>query len=201
MQTSSINIVFYGPEGSGKSTQASMLGEKLGIPHLVSGDLVRKYAKEDSGLMGDICREALEKGTYVADSEMYVLWKQRLKETDASGGWILDGFPRNLTQAEFLKRKVEKYGKSLAAVFYIEVSEEESTNRLLKRGRKSPDGSLHDSLERIKERLKYYKKGKKAVLNYYQKRGILHTINGERSIDQIHQDILTIVRNIQQQNA
>lgn len=192
----SINLVFYGPEGSGKSTQASMLGKKYNIPHLVSGDLVRKYAKEDKGLMGDICREALDKGIYVADSEMYVLWKQRLKEKDAKGGWILDGFPRNLTQAEFLKRKVEKYGKKVSIVFYIEVSEAESIKRLLKRGRKSPDGSLHDSPERIKERLKYYKKGKKAVLNHYQKRGILHKINGEQSIEKIHQEIVKAVESL-----
>lgn len=197
METKSINLVFYGPEGSGKSTQAGMLSEKLAVPHILSGDLTRKYAKEDKGIIGEICREALDKGIYVADSEMYVMWKQRLKEKDVQGGWILDGFPRNLAQAEFLKRKVEKYGKSLAAVFYIEVSEEESMRRLLKRGRKSPDGSLHDSMERIKERLKFYNKGRKSVLNYYQKRGILHTINGERSVEKIQADIEKIVNDIQ----
>ena len=120
------NLVFYGPEGSGKSTQASMLSQELGIPHILSGDLTRKYAKEDKGIIGEICRDALNKGIYVADSEMYVMWKQRLKEPDVQSGWILDGFPRNLSQAQFLKRKVEKYGKEIAAVFYIEVSEDES---------------------------------------------------------------------------
>ena len=174
------NLVFYGPEGSGKSTQASMLSKELGIPHILSGDLTRKYAKED-------------KGIYVADSEMYVMWKQRLKEPDVQSGWILDGFPRNLSQAQFLKRKVEKYGKEIAAVFYIEVSEEESIRRLLKRGRKSPDGSLHDSPERIKERLKYYKKGKKSVLKYYLERKILYQINGERPIEAIQKEIRAIV--------
>ena len=101
-----MHFVFIGPEGSGKGTQAKLLAEKLKIPHLVSGDLVRKYAKEDKGLIGDICREALETGRYVADSEMYVLWKQRLKEPDVKNGWIIDGFPRNPTQAKFLERKM-----------------------------------------------------------------------------------------------
>lgn len=187
------NLVFYGPEGSGKSTQASMLSQELGIPHILSGDLTRKYAKEDKGIIGEICRDALNKGIYVADSEMYVMWKQRLKEPDVQSGWILDGFPRNLSQAQFLKRKVEKYGKEIAAVFYIEVSEEESIRRLLKRGRKSPDGSLHDSPERIKERLKYYKKGKKSVLKYYLERKILYQINGERPIEAIQKEIRAIV--------
>lgn len=182
-------IVFYGPEGSGKGTQASLVAKKLDIPLLGSGDLVRKYAKEDKGIMGRICRETLRKGHYVADSEMYVLWKQRFKETDAKKGWVLDGFPRNLTQAIFLERKVEKYGQIIDIVFFLDVSKKESLKRLLKRKRKSPDGSLHDSRERIKERLEHYNNGKKAVLRYYQKRRILVHINGEGSIEKIHKEI------------
>ena len=185
-----MNIVFYGPEGSGKGTQASLLAKELKIPHLVSGDLVRKYAGEDKGIMGEVCREALFKGHYVADSEMYVLWKQRFKEQDASEGWVLDGFPRNLTQAQFLARKVEKYGHPLDAVFFLDVTQEESMRRLLKRGRKSPDGSLHDSPQRIKERLRRYNAGQKAVLRYYEKRGLLVHIDGQRPVAAVHLDIM-----------
>lgn len=192
----SINLVFYGPEGSGKGTQAALVAQKLKIPHLISGDLVRKYAKEDKGIMGRVCQEALRKGHYVADSEMYVLWKQRLKEPDAANGWVLDGFPRNLTQAKFLERKIEKYGHKLDAVVFLDVSREESIKRLLKRGRKSPDGSLHDSPEKIRERLKHYNRGKRAVLNYYQKRSILLKINGEKSIKNIHKNIISRLEKI-----
>ena len=192
-----INLVFYGPEGSGKSTQANLIAKKYQLPHLSSGDLVRKYAKEDQGIIGNVCRETLTEGKYIPDSEMYVMWKQRLKEDDAKGGWILDGFPRNLTQAEFLNRKVEKYGQELNIVFFVEVSEEESIKRLISRGRKSPDGSLHDSPERITERLKHYNEAKKEVLEYYQNRGILKTIDGERSIEEIHQEIDSLVNNIE----
>jgi len=192
-----INLVFYGPEGSGKSTQADLIAKKYQLPHLSSGDLVRKYAKEDQGIIGNVCRETLTEGKYIPDSEMYVMWKQRLKEDDAQGGWILDGFPRNLTQAEFLNRKVEKYGQELNMVFFVEVSKEESIRRLIKRGRKSPDGSLHDSPERITERLKHYNQAKKEVLEYYQNRGILKTIDGERSIEEIHQEIDSLVNNIE----
>lgn len=196
MTDKGINLVFYGPEGSGKSTQADLIAKKHHLPHLASGDLVRKYAKEDKGIIGDVCRESLFKGTYIADSEMYVMWKQRLKEDDATGGWVLDGFPRNLTQAEFLRRKVEKYGQEVDVVFFVEVSEEESIKRLIKRGRKSPDGSVHDSPDRVKERLKHYNKGKKSVLSHYKKRNILVSIDGERSIEIIHQEISDHVEEI-----
>jgi len=149
-------IIFYGAEGSGKSTQAKLLAEKLKLPYLGSGDLVRDYAAKDKGMMGDICREALRLGHYVADSEMFVLWKVRLKEADVQNGFVIDGFPRNHTQALFLAEKLEKYGKTVNHVFYLEVSEAEAVKRLLLRGRTNPDGSLNDSEEKIKNRLKFY---------------------------------------------
>lgn len=183
-------IIFYGPEGSGKSTQAKMLADKLQLPNLGSGDLVRKYAAEDKGLMGNVCREALAKGHYVADSEMFVLWKMRLKEADVQNGFIIDGFPRNHTQSLFLADKLEKYGKQVNFVFYLEVSEAESIKRLSKRARKNPDGSLHDTPEKIKERLKIYHQQEADVLKLYQEEGLLKKINGEQTIDQIHQDII-----------
>jgi len=191
-----VHIVFYGPEGSGKGTQAKLISKKYGLPHLASGDLVRKYAKEDKGIMGRICRESLAKGHYVADSEMYVLWKQRLKEPDTDQGWILDGFPRNVTQARFLERKVEKYGQQLDAVIFLDVSEAESIKRLLKRKRRNPSGELHDTKERIYQRLKHYNQGKNAVLRYYKKRRILFNINGEGSIAQVHQRVVNVLEKI-----
>ncbi len=189
-----MHIIFYGPEGSGKSTQGKLLAEKLKIPHLVSGDLVRKYAKLDKGIMGEICREGLRKGHYIADSEMFVLWKHRLKEPDVNNGFIIDGFPRNMDQVLFLEEKLKKYNKREDIVFFLKVSEKESINRLLKRARKNPDGSLHDSPELIKERLRRYKKEEKNVLEYYKKKGLLVVIDGEQSIEAIHRDIMEIIK-------
>lgn len=190
-------IIFYGPEGSGKSTQGKMLAEELKLPYLGSGDLVRKYASEDKGIMGEVCREALELGHYVADSEMFVLWKQRLKEEDVADGFILDGFPRNHTQALFLNEKLDKYGKKVDLVFYLEVSDEASLKRLLARGRKNPDGSLHDTPEKIKSRLKIYKQQEADVLSFYEEEGLLKRINGEQSIEAIHKDIVAVVNHAQ----
>ena len=189
-------IIFYGPEGSGKTTQAKMLAEKLNLPYLGSGDLVRKYASEDKGIMGDVCREALSIGHYVADSEMFVLWKARLKQPDVQNSWVLDGFPRNPSQAEFLDNKLEKYAKKIDVVFYIKVSEAVSIERLLKRSRFSPDGSLHDSEEKIRERLKIYAQGEAGVLQFYKQKGFLQEVDGERSIEEIFQDIFERVKKI-----
>jgi adenylate kinase len=186
-------IIFYGPEGSGKSTQAKMLAEKIGVPYLGSGDLVRKFAKEDQGIMGDVCRDCLTLGHYVADSEMFVLWKYRLKEDDVKDGFVIDGFPRNHTQALFLADKLDKYGKKVNFVFHLDVSNEESVKRLLKRGRKSPDGSLHDSEQKVKSRLDIYHRQEADVLKYYKEEGLLKTINGEQSIENIHQDVMKTV--------
>lgn len=184
------NIIFYAPEGAGKTTQAKMLAEKLGVPCLVSGDLVRRMAETDKGIMGDISRETLAAGHYVADSEMFVLWKARLKDNDTQNGWVIDGFPRNMTQAEFLEDKLDKHGKKVDLVIYLNVSEEVSISRLLKRGRKLSDGSLHDSEELIRERLKRYKAEESSVLEYYKSRGVLVEINGEQDVEKVFSEIL-----------
>jgi len=186
-------IIFYGPEGSGKSTQAKMLADKLKLPCLGSGELIRKFAKEDKGLMGEICRDGLNKGHYVANSEMFVLWKRRLKDSDVQQGFVIEGFPRKHTQAKFLRRKLQKYGKKINFVFYLDVSEKESVKRLLKRGRKTPDGALHDSKERINSRLKEYQSQETDVLSYFKKHNLLTKINGEQSIEDIHKDICKVV--------
>ena len=187
-------IIFYGPEGSGKSTQAKMLAKDLQLPYLGSGDLVRKYAAEDQGIMGEICRESLSLGHYVADSEMFVLWKQRLKESDVQNGFIIDGFPRNSSQALFLADKLDKYGHQVDYVFYLAVSEAESVKRLLARGRTNPDGSLHDSQEKIKKRLKMYADQEADFLKFYEEEGFLHKINGEQIIEKIFADIKALIQ-------
>ena len=184
------NIIFYAPEGAGKSTQAKMLAEKLGVPLQISGDLVRRMADIDKGLMGDICRETLKSGHYVGDSEMFVLWKARLKDTDMQNGWVIDGFPRNMTQAEFLEDKLDKHGKKVDLVVYLNVSEGVSISRLLKRGRRLNDGSLHDSEELIRERLKRYKAEESSVLEYYKSHGVLVEIDGEQEVEKVFSDIL-----------
>jgi len=182
-------IIFYGPEGSGKSTQAQLLADRLSLPHLVSGDLVRKYAAEDKGEIGNLCRQALKSGQYVADAQMFILWEKRLQESDLNHGFVVDGFPRNLSQAAFLDEKLSLCHQQVDYVFYLKVSQAESIKRLLKRARVNPDGTLNDSEEKIANRLAAYQAKEAGVLQLYQGRGILITINGEQSIDKIHADV------------
>lgn len=187
-----MHFVFYGPEGSGKGTQARLLADKLKVPHLVSGDLVRDAAQNDSGIIGDVARNALATGKYVPDSEMYVLWKRRLKQADAKKGWVIDGFPRNYKQAKFLFDKVDKYGYSVDKVIYLNISPETSVERLKLRHRESFSGSGkdHDVPELVRSRLEEFRKGQEKLLNFLKEKGVLLEINGERSIQKIHEDIL-----------
>lgn len=187
-----MHIVFYGPEGSGKGTQAKLLSEALNLPILTSGDLVRDAAANDKGIIGEVCRQALSEGKYVADSEMFVLWKWRLKEEDAKGGWIMDGFPRNTEQAKFLDDKIDKYGYKVEHVIYLNLPEEESLKRLIARGRPLHQGSteLHDSPERIKSRLRIYKDSEQEVLDYYRNQGVLSEVDANQPIENVHKEIL-----------
>lgn len=191
-----MHIVFYGPEGSGKGTQAKLLSDKLHTSILTSGDLVRTAAANDRGIIGEVCRQALSEGKYVADSEMFVLWKWRLKEDDAQNDWIMDGFPRNVEQAKFLSDKLDKYGYKVDAVIYLKISEEESMKRLIARARPLHNGSnvLHDSPDRISQRLSIYHQGEQEVLEYYRAKGVLIEIDGERPIDVVHQDIVNRIQ-------
>lgn len=190
-----MHIVFYGPEGSGKGTQAKLLADELHVPILTSGDLVRDAAANDKGIIGEVCRAALSEGKYVADSEMQVLWKWRLKEDDAKGAWIMDGFPRNIDQAKFLDDKIDKYGYKVEMVVYLKLPEEESMKRLLARARPLHEGSteLHDSPERIKSRLALYKESEKDVIEFYRQKGILVEIDANHSVEDVHKAILAAV--------
>lgn len=187
-----MHIVFYGPEGSGKGTQAKLLADAMHLPILTSGDLVRDAAANDKGIIGEVCRQALGEGKYVADSEMFVLWKWRLKEEDAKSAWIMDGFPRNVEQAKFLADKIDKYGYKVEKVIYLNLSEQESIIRLGKRARPLHPGSIEtgDTPERIKSRLAIYKVGEKDVLDYYRAQGVLIEINADQTIEEVHAAIM-----------
>jgi adenylate kinase len=191
-----MHIVFYGPEGSGKGTQAKLLSEALHLPILTSGDLVRDAAANDKGIIGEVCRQALVEGKYVADSEMFVLWKWRLKEEDAKGGWIMDGFPRNVEQAKFLDDKTDKYGYTIDKVIYLQLCEEESLKRLLARARPLHPGSIEtaDTPERIKTRIAMYKEAEKDVLDFYRNKGALVEINADQTSEQVYADIMRTIQ-------
>jgi len=188
-----MHILMYGPEGSGKGTQAKLLSETLGVSILTSGDLVREAAATDKGHIGNVSRLALNEGAYVADVDMYTLWERKIVEYGTKSGWIMDGFPRNVEQAKFLEENLQRLDSKVDVVIYLNISEEESLKRLIKRARPLHPGSteLHDSPERIKNRLAVYKAGQKDLLTYYKNKGILLEVSAEKSVEDVHKDIVS----------
>jgi adenylate kinase len=182
-----MHIVVYGPEGSGKGTQATILSNKLHLPVYTSGDLVRTMATSGDGELAQACKDALENGTYVSDVHMYALWADRLETPEAKSGFVLDGFPRTLAQAEFLTTKVKDIGYAIDRVVYIRLSNEESIKRLALRDRKLFAGSTesHDSPDRVMKRLATYRQQEALLVTYYKKAGILLEIDGIGTVEEI----------------
>jgi adenylate kinase len=187
-----MHIIMYGPEGSGKGTQAKLLSETLKIPIITAGDLVREAAANDKGTLGDLCRLILTEGRYVPDREMCMLFERKIKEAGADAGWIMDGFPRSGEQAKFLDEKLWELGTKIDAVLYLVISEEESLKRLIKRARPLHPGSseLHDSPERIRERLTEYNVRQQSVLDFYRKQGAVVEIHAEGSVEDVQKKIM-----------
>lgn len=187
-----MHLVIYGPEGSGKGTQATLLSQKFSLPIYTSGDLVREHALRDQGKLGEICRNALNKGIYVDDQTMFSLWRKKLSKPQAVNGFILDGFPRNVSQAEFLYSEVEKSDYTIDHFIFISLSDEESFARLKKRERKLFTGSKisHDTPLRIKKRLVIYRQYEAPLIAYFKQKNLLIEVNGAQEVEHVFADII-----------
>ncbi len=192
-----MHLIIYGPEGSGKGTQAEKLGKFFNLPVYTSGDLVREAAAKSDDRLGKICRQALTLGNYVPDEEMFLLWKKKLKSAINKKGFILDGFPRNINQAKFLFKEIEKYDYQIDKVIYLKIGDEQSIERLSKRSRKLFKGSnlSHDTRHRIVKRLTIYHQQEKKLLDFYREKNIILEIDASKSIDQVFEDILKGLKN------
>ncbi len=186
-----MHLIVYGPEGSGKGTQAKLLAEKLNLKVITSGDLVRDTALNDKGELGEACRLALSEGKYVDDKKMFALWENKLQDVESKKGFILDGFPRNTVQAEFLLQNVEKNEYRIDKVIYINISDNEAVKRLALRHRELFTGSHinHDDPKRVKQRLAIYRAKEKDLLEFFQKRNLLIEIDGNKNIRNIADEI------------
>lgn len=187
-----MHLVIYGPEGSGKGTQAKLLSEKLALPIYTSGDLVREVAASKSERIGKACREALRTGKYVSDRQMFVLWGKKLETKEAKKGFILDGFPRNINQVKFLMKTVARYGYSLERVIYLKLNDEEALERLAKRHRPLYSGSTidHDDPERVRKRLKIYRQEEEKALDFFRKENLLLEVDADKSISEVFDEIV-----------
>jgi len=191
-----MHLIIYGPEGSGKGTQAKLLSEKLRIPVITSGDLVREKAKEESKL-GRLCLTALKEGRYVADDIMFKLWEEKLAKSNSRRGFIVDGFPRNINQAKFLLSTLEKLKLSINKFIYLKLSDDKARNRLLRRKRKLFEGSQisHDTIERINKRLEFYRTLETPLLNFFIEKNLLVEINAQQSVEKVFRLIIERIDN------
>lgn len=188
-----MHFVFYGPEGSGKGTQAKLLSEKLGIPIYTAGDLVRETAQNDKNDLGEMCRKVLKEGKYLPDADINMLLANKLKSKEAKKGFILDGFPRTLVQAQFLDEVLKKSGISLDKFIYLKLSDAEAVKRLAKRKRTIFGTSkiLHDSHQRVSQRLKVYRNKERDVLQFYAHKNITLQIDATKKINEIFDEIVS----------
>ena len=175
-----MKFVFLGPQGSGKSTQAKLLAQKLSIPYFEVGQLLREKSQESDSLATEI-KKALDQGHLVPDEITNSIVKK--KTSNAKGGYVLDGYPRNSIQFAELDPDITK-------AFYVKVSDEESIKRLVKRGRSD------DTAQVLSKRLEIYHGETEPLLIDFRNKGILDEVNGERPISEIHEEIMARVQDL-----
>lgn len=212
-----MNIILMGLPGAGKGTQASEIVKKFPIPHISTGDMFRKAIKDETDL-GKEAKSYMDRGELVPDEVTVGIVKERISEDDAKKGFLLDGFPRTIDQAEALNDIMSELGRNIDAVINIEVPEEELMNRLTGRricekcgttyhlGFNPPKvdgicdidgGKLYqredDNPETVSNRLNVNVKQSKPILEYYNEKGVLKNIDGAKDIDDVTKDVIDIL--------
>lgn len=179
-------VVLVGPPGAGKGTQAAALSERLGVPHISTGDLFRTHVGEQTPL-GREAKRYLDSGELVPDSVTNEMVRERLAEPDAKSGFLLDGFPRNTKQADVLAQMLGESDTALDAVIELQVPEDVLVDRLLARGR------TDDTEDVIRRRQQVYRSETAPLLQYYS--DILVTVDGVGDVDQVSARVLEALGN------
>ncbi len=181
-----MKILFLGPQGSGKSTQAKLVAQKLDLPYIEMGQLLREKSKGSNIEAGEI-RQALEVGDLVPGSITIKTLHERLAKSDCKNGFVLDGYPRNYAQLEGLPPGIDR-------VFYFKISDDEAVKRLIERGRHD------DTLEVISRRLQLFHRETEPLLTYFRQQGIIEEIDGTQSIEKVKLDVSRRIQNENDQN-
>jgi adenylate kinase len=186
------NVVLFGPPGAGKGTQAIKLRDLLAVPHISTGDMFRYHIKNDTQL-GRTAKEYSNKGQLVPDEVTIAMVKDRLSQSDVKNGFLLDGFPRSVPQAQALDKMLKEINIKLNFVVNIKVADEEIRGRLAKRA--TIEGRADDADPKvIQNRIDTYKNQSEPCLTYYKPQGLVRDIDGIGSIDEVFERIKIIFK-------
>ena len=171
-------LIFVGPPGAGKGTQSKFLADSHQIPHISTGDILREAVAAKS-LLGVQAQGFMDRGELVPDQLVIDLIRERLSKSDAQSGWILDGFPRNVAQAEFFDLLLNEVNQGCDRVINIDVPDDVLVDRMMSRGRKD------DNEDTIRRRLEVYREQTAPLISYYESREKLVTIDGNQSMEEV----------------
>jgi adenylate kinase len=179
-------ILMLGAPGAGKGTQAARLVDRLGIPQISTGEMLREAVSEGTSI-GLEAKVHMDRGDLVPDSVVIAVAAERLAKPDAAKGFILDGFPRTAAQAEALDKLLGRTGTKLECCLAITVDEDAVVKRLLRRA--EIEGRADDNEDAIRNRMTVYRENTEPLLTYYRERGVLSEVNGMGSVDEVAQRI------------
>lgn len=184
------NLVLFGPPGAGKGTQSEKLISKYGIVHISTGDLFRWHTKNETDL-GKRVKEIMNSGQLVPDSITIAMLEEEVKKNPNANGFLFDGFPRTVPQAEALDNLMNDNGTAINHVIALDVNEEELRKRIAKR--RSESNRADDEEDKLNKRITEYFTKTIHVLPYYEKQGRLQTVNGIGEIDGIFHSICALL--------
>ena len=186
-----VDIVILGPPGAGKGTQGKLIAAEAGIPHINTGDMFRAECAAGTEL-GEHVKTILDNGDLVPDELTIEVVRMRLDQDDTANGFILDGFPRTLAQAEALDRVLAEIDRGeLSAVLDFELPDEIAVQRLL--GRAAVEGRSDDLPDLVRHRLDVYHEKTEPLVEYYRTRGLLVPIHADRSVEEVFSEVQQVL--------
>lgn len=191
-----MRIVLLGPPGAGKGTQASRIGEKLDIPHLSTGEMLRAAVRSGTDI-GKAADAVMERGELVPDELIVAVVIERIAQPDATHGFVLDGFPRTIAQAEAFDDLLHAAQLTLDLAIELKIDEKILLDRILNRAREAHQAGAiargDDNREALEVRLGVYNQQTAPLIEYYRSKSILRTIDGLQAVDDVQADILKAV--------